>query len=261
MFERRKEIRNVDTIQANQLLQASTGSSTSKLSRRAQALDHLRLRREEGASGFYSHREDIAQAAESSSTSHDNGTAERRRKARSSSQRGAGSNGQSAREAADANGMTSVDASRQRRSRTTAAAGTSPDTARPYRRAQTGSGAESASAASRQRRKPQQATAKAASADVRQNSNRRPAGSNRPRTRTTSPAQRQIALWRGYGVYAFVAIMFVGCILGLAFFARPTASAFEKRDLTPFPTITIESFLDGSFFSDVSLWYADTYPA
>ena len=51
MFERRKEIRNVDTIQANQLLQASTGSSTSKLSRRAQALDHLRLRREEAQAG------------------------------------------------------------------------------------------------------------------------------------------------------------------------------------------------------------------
>ena len=49
-------------------------------------------------------------------------------------------------------------------------------------------------------------------------------------------------------------------MIGLLFFARPTTSDFEKRELTPFPTFTVEGFLDGSFFSDVSLWYADTYP-
>ena len=55
-------------------------------------------------------------------------------------------------------------------------------------------------------------------------------------------------------------IMLVGCLVGALFFARPTTSAQEKRDLTAFPEFTAESFLDGSFFSELSLWYADTYP-
>lgn len=49
-------------------------------------------------------------------------------------------------------------------------------------------------------------------------------------------------------------------IIGLAFFARPTRSENEKRELTPFPTFTIESFLNGEFTSQVSLWFSDTYP-
>lgn len=59
---------------------------------------------------------------------------------------------------------------------------------------------------------------------------------------------------------AFFGILILGCLIGLLFFFRPTASAVEKRDLTEFPPFTIESFLDGSYFSDVSLWYSDTYP-
>ena len=49
-------------------------------------------------------------------------------------------------------------------------------------------------------------------------------------------------------------------ILGWAFFLRPSTSAFEKRDLTPWPAFTTERLLDGSFFEDLSLWYADTFP-
>ena len=55
-------------------------------------------------------------------------------------------------------------------------------------------------------------------------------------------------------------VLATGCVIGLLFFARPTTSDAEKRQLTPFPAFTVESFLDGSFFTDVSLWYADTYP-
>ena len=66
--------------------------------------------------------------------------------------------------------------------------------------------------------------------------------------------------WRMRGVMAFGVIMVLGGIIGLAFFARPTTSAVEMRNLTTFPQFTVESFKDGSFFTDVSLWYADTYP-
>lgn len=69
-----------------------------------------------------------------------------------------------------------------------------------------------------------------------------------------------ITRWRMFGVVAFGAIMALGGLVGLLFFARPTSSAVEMRNLTTFPEFTVESFLDGSFFTDVSLWYADTYP-
>ena len=69
-----------------------------------------------------------------------------------------------------------------------------------------------------------------------------------------------ITRWRMYGVVGWAAIMLLGGIIGLLFFVRPTTSAVEMRNLTTFPEFTVESFLDGSFFTDVSLWYADTYP-
>ncbi len=49
-------------------------------------------------------------------------------------------------------------------------------------------------------------------------------------------------------------------IVGLAFFARPTRSENEKRELTAFPTFTVESFLNGEFTAQLSLWFSDTFP-
>ena len=58
----------------------------------------------------------------------------------------------------------------------------------------------------------------------------------------------------------FVAVAAVFFFIGLLFFLRPTRSETEKRELTKFPTFTVESFLSGEFTSQVSLWFADTYP-
>lgn len=73
-------------------------------------------------------------------------------------------------------------------------------------------------------------------------------------------ARATITRWRMRGVAAFVVIMLVGAFVGLLFFVRPTTSTVENRNLTTFPEFTPQSFADGSFFTDVSLWYADTYP-
>ena len=54
--------------------------------------------------------------------------------------------------------------------------------------------------------------------------------------------------------------MAIGAFIGLLFFVRPKKSTVEKRTLAKFPSFTITSFLDGSYFEDVSLWYSDTYP-
>ena len=49
------------------------------------------------------------------------------------------------------------------------------------------------------------------------------------------------------------------CLIGI-FLPRPDESEIEKRKLTEFPHFTWGSFWDGSWFSGIDTWYADTYP-
>ena len=62
------------------------------------------------------------------------------------------------------------------------------------------------------------------------------------------------------GLLLPVLLLCVGFLLGLCWFLRPAESETEKRELTKFPTFTIDSFLSGEFTDQVSLWYADTFP-
>jgi hypothetical protein len=48
--------------------------------------------------------------------------------------------------------------------------------------------------------------------------------------------------------------------LSIIFLPRPERSETENRPLTPFPKLTAESYLDGSFTRDLTLWFADTVP-
>ena len=41
---------------------------------------------------------------------------------------------------------------------------------------------------------------------------------------------------------------------------RPTVSAKEKRTLEAFPEFSLSAVTDGSYFSDISLWFSDTFP-
>ena len=81
-----------------------------------------------------------------------------------------------------------------------------------------------------------------------------------PHRRKPSRKQRILNRWRALSVRCFTVIIAAGFVVGLAFFARPSVSAVENRELTAFPTFTIESFMDGSFTNDLSLWFADTFP-
>ena len=58
----------------------------------------------------------------------------------------------------------------------------------------------------------------------------------------------------------FCSVMVVGFVLGLAFFLRPERSESEKRELTRFPTFTVNSFLSGEYTEQVSTWFSDTFP-
>ena len=62
------------------------------------------------------------------------------------------------------------------------------------------------------------------------------------------------------GILIPVVVLCAGFILGLCWFIRPAESETEKRELTKFPTFTVQSFLSGEFTDQVSLWYADTFP-
>ena len=78
--------------------------------------------------------------------------------------------------------------------------------------------------------------------------------------RYTRSQRQQLKKFRTLGVLIFAAVMAIGAFIGLLFFVRPKKSTVEKRMLAKFPSFTITSFLDGSYFEDVSLWYSDTYP-
>lgn len=76
-----------------------------------------------------------------------------------------------------------------------------------------------------------------------------------------SKAQRKmIAAGKRLSIALFAVVLCAGLLTGLLFFARPSESAVEKRQLTTFPAFTVSSFLDGSWFSGISTWYADTFP-
>ena len=81
---------------------------------------------------------------------------------------------------------------------------------------------------------------------------------NNTNNQSTRPAVSDRA--KALGLLIPVAVLCVGFILGLCWFIRPTESETEKRELTKFPTFTVESFLSGEFTDQVSLWYADTFP-
>ncbi len=65
---------------------------------------------------------------------------------------------------------------------------------------------------------------------------------------------------RGVGIILCVAVFLIFAIIGLMWFARPTESESEKRELTKFPTLTWDTFVSGEWTDGISVWYADTYP-
>ncbi|MBE6653611.1 MAG: hypothetical protein E7610_09405 [Ruminococcaceae bacterium] len=61
-------------------------------------------------------------------------------------------------------------------------------------------------------------------------------------------------------ILLFSGILIGFCVWGFILPLRPTVSDTEGRELTKFPAFTWESFLSGEYTSQISLWYADTFP-
>lgn len=72
--------------------------------------------------------------------------------------------------------------------------------------------------------------------------------------------EKKSVLFAKIKIFSCIGLVLTLFVIGLAFFARPTISENEKRELTKFPTFTVESFLSGEYTSQVSIWFADTYP-
>ena len=62
------------------------------------------------------------------------------------------------------------------------------------------------------------------------------------------------------GIRTFFVFLFVIAFIGLLLPLRPKESELEKRELSKFPKPTVSTMLNGEFFSDISTWYADTFP-
>ncbi|NLW53020.1 MAG: hypothetical protein GXY87_06645 [Tissierellia bacterium] len=75
-----------------------------------------------------------------------------------------------------------------------------------------------------------------------------------------TPRQRRRKPALILGAKLFFGTLMVVFLIGILFPLRPAKSESEKRELTKFPSFTIEGFMDGDFFNQLSLWYADTFP-
>lgn len=72
--------------------------------------------------------------------------------------------------------------------------------------------------------------------------------------------RRWVRMVRTIKITSFFGFLIVMGLIGLMWFARPSVSTVEKRNLAEFPKLTWSSFWDGSFFTGLDTWYADTYP-
>lgn len=75
--------------------------------------------------------------------------------------------------------------------------------------------------------------------------------------RAARKAQRR--RWSRLYVAVCAAIVLAVTVIGIVM-QRPDHSDTEKRDLAAFPTVTLAGLMDGSWFSDLVTWYADTFP-
>lgn len=61
-------------------------------------------------------------------------------------------------------------------------------------------------------------------------------------------------------IVAFLVFMCIGAVISFILPLRPTESTYEKRSLTAFPEFSVSDFLDGTYFENLDLWFADTFP-
>lgn len=78
----------------------------------------------------------------------------------------------------------------------------------------------------------------------------------------TSTKYKQYLIKKGalVKIIIFLAMLVLGTFVSLMIPLRPSESVTEKRKLSSFPQFSIESFLNGAYFSGVDTWFSDTFP-
>ena len=61
-------------------------------------------------------------------------------------------------------------------------------------------------------------------------------------------------------IVAFLAAIVAGAVISLLIPLRPKRSVTEKRMLSSFPEISVDDFLDGTYFAGIDTWFSDTFP-
>lgn len=61
-------------------------------------------------------------------------------------------------------------------------------------------------------------------------------------------------------IASFFLMLYFGATVAFIIPLRPTYSESEKRELTPFPSFSIDAILSGDYFDDISTWFSDTFP-
>lgn len=74
-------------------------------------------------------------------------------------------------------------------------------------------------------------------------------------------SEKKTVLWQKVFLLVSAGVGLFFAILGLLLPLRPVRSEVEKRELSKVPEFSFETLWDGSCFSALSDWYADTYPA
>ena len=75
-----------------------------------------------------------------------------------------------------------------------------------------------------------------------------------------TPTPSKLRVYHIIAIVLAAIVLAVGAGVGLAMEARPTESLVEKRVLAEFPEWDLDNFLTGKYFSEIELWYSDTYP-
>ncbi len=61
-------------------------------------------------------------------------------------------------------------------------------------------------------------------------------------------------------IITYFAVWIIFAAVGLCSWLRPSTSNVERRTLATFPELSFDGIWDGTFFSEIDTWYADTYP-
>ena len=90
------------------------------------------------------------------------------------------------------------------------------------------------------------------SQDVRNNGSSAPAPEQKPK--------KKLKTWQKVQIFVVAALVVVMSFFSFILPLRPKVSDVEKRKLAEFPSFSFSALFSGSYFSDISAWYADTVP-